>query len=98
MTSTVVKFLAISALGLASIATSPVQAQQVYRIIGADGKVTFSDKPPVSEAQGKVTLGAGASGGTASSSRAGRMSYQSPVPVSIMYWRISLSRNGFGHI
>ncbi len=68
MTSTVVKFLAISALGLASIATSPVQAQQVYRIIGADGKITFSDKPPVSEAQGKVTSGAGASGGVASSS------------------------------
>ena len=68
MTSTVVKFLAISALGLASIATSPVQAQQVYRIIGADGKVTFSDKPPVSDSQGKVTSGRGASGGVASSS------------------------------
>ena len=68
MTSTVVKFLAISALGLASIATSPVQAQQVYRIIGADGKVTFSDKPPVSDAQGKVTSGRGATGGVASSS------------------------------
>ena len=25
---------------------TPAQAQQVYRIVGADGKVTFSDKPP----------------------------------------------------
>jgi glutaredoxin len=47
-----------------------VQAQTVYRIIGADGKVTFSDKPPVTADQGKVTsTGVGAkvdaSGGTA---------------------------------
>ena len=68
MTSTVAKFLAISALGVASIAASPAQAQQVYRIIGADGKVTFSDKPPASDAQGKVTPGTGSSGGVAASS------------------------------
>lgn len=30
------------------------QAQQVYRIVGADGKVTFSDKPPAAAAA-KVT-------------------------------------------
>jgi len=30
------------------------QAQTVYRIVGADGKVTFSDKPPVTEQQGKI--------------------------------------------
>ena len=29
-------------------------AQTVYRIVGADGRVTFSDKPPVSADQGKV--------------------------------------------
>nr|WP_295781296.1 glutaredoxin family protein [Rhodoferax sp.] len=45
------------------------QAQAVYRIVGPDGKVTFSDKPPVSAQQGKVaTTGVGAaaasSGGT----------------------------------
>ena len=68
MTSTVVKFLAISALSVASIAASPAQAQQVYRIIGADGKVTFSDKPPVSDVKGKVTSGAGAPGGASNSS------------------------------
>ena len=33
---------------------SSVQAQTVYRIVGADGKVTFSDKPPVNAEQGKV--------------------------------------------
>ncbi len=30
------------------------QAQTIFRIIGPDGKVTFSDKPPVSAEQGKV--------------------------------------------
>lgn len=30
----------------ASLASPLLQAQQVYRIIGADGKVTFSDRPP----------------------------------------------------
>lgn len=50
-------------------AAAGVQAQTVYRIVGADGKVTFSDKPPASVEQGKVTsTGVGAkvdaSGGT----------------------------------
>ena len=37
------------------------QAQTVYRIIGPDGKVTFSDKPPVNADQGKIaTTGTGA--------------------------------------
>ena len=35
------------------------QAQQVFRIVGPDGKVTFSDKPPV-ETNAKVTTGTGA--------------------------------------
>jgi glutaredoxin len=40
---------------------SAAQAQTIYRIVGADGKVTFSDKPPLSADQGKVaTTGAGA--------------------------------------
>jgi glutaredoxin len=30
------------------------QAQTVYRIVGANGKVTFSDKPPASADQGKI--------------------------------------------
>ena len=41
-----------------------LQAQTVYRIVGADGRVTFSDKPPASETQAKVSTAnvAGASG------------------------------------
>lgn len=51
-------------------AATDVTAQTVYRIVGADGKVTFSDKPPANVEQGKVTsTGVGAkvdaSGGTA---------------------------------
>ena len=42
-------------------ATAASYAQTVYRIVGSDGKVTFSDKPPV-EARAKVSTGAGASG------------------------------------
>jgi glutaredoxin len=42
-----------------------LQAQTIYRIVGADGKVTFSDKAPVSAEQGKVAgTGVGASGAT----------------------------------
>ncbi|MES2951631.1 MAG: glutaredoxin family protein [Pseudomonadota bacterium] len=45
---------------------SGVQAQTVYRIVGADGKVTFSDKPPVNAEQGKVaTTGTGAAAASA---------------------------------
>lgn len=35
----------LAGLGLVSL---PAQAQQVYRILSPDGKVTFSDRPPVS--------------------------------------------------
>ena len=38
----------------ALVFASGAQAQTVYRIVGADGKVTFSDKPPVTAEQGKV--------------------------------------------
>lgn len=55
-----------SALALATLATAGAQAQTIYRIVGADGKVTFSDKPPVTD-QGKVTAtGAGARNSAAS--------------------------------
>ncbi len=43
------------------LGASGVQAQTIYRIVGADGKVTFSDKPPVTAEQGKVaSTGVGA--------------------------------------
>jgi glutaredoxin len=46
----------LSSLLLSGLALgqSAVQAQAVYRIVGPDGKVTFSDKPPLS-ATGKST-------------------------------------------
>ncbi len=44
----------LSVLALATMTCIGAQAQTVYRIVGPDGKVTFSDKPPITE-QGKVT-------------------------------------------
>ena len=44
---------AICAAGL--LAAGLGHTQTVYRIVGADGRVTFSDKPPASAEQGKVT-------------------------------------------
>jgi glutaredoxin len=56
---------ALSAIVLAGFSLQ-VQAQQMYRIVGADGKVTFSDQPPPAAAKAKVTTGTSkASGGTA---------------------------------
>ena len=63
--------LAVCAVWLcASMGTSiGVQAQTVYRIVGSDGKVTFSDKPPVTADQGKVaTTGIGAAAAASGSS------------------------------
>lgn len=60
MTSKVIHILALSTL-LAG-ATGLANAQQVYRIVGPDGKITFSDKPPA-ETNAKVTAAAGSSGG-----------------------------------
>jgi glutaredoxin len=49
------------ALAVCLLSAVVVQAQTVYRIVGPDGKVTFSDKPPVTAEQGKVaTTGVGA--------------------------------------
>jgi glutaredoxin len=45
------------------------QAQTVYRIVGPDGKVTFSDKPPITADQGKVaTTGVGAAAAASNAS------------------------------
>lgn len=53
----------LALLGAASLA--PVAgAQQIYRIVGPDGKITFSDKPPIS-ADAKVVPSAAAPGGAA---------------------------------
>lgn len=53
--------LALSVVSLVvSTLGSSAQAQTVYRIVGPDGKVTFSDKAPVDD-KSKVTTAAGAS-------------------------------------
>jgi glutaredoxin len=58
----------VSAMALVISAGSSTHAQTVYRIVGADGKVTFSDKPPVNADQGKIAgTGVGAGSGASSS-------------------------------
>jgi glutaredoxin len=47
-------------LGIAAF-SSGVFAQQLYRIVGSDGRVTFSDQPPPPSANAKVTTGRGGS-------------------------------------
>ena len=46
--------LLVLACGCLMLGSSQLQAQAVYRIVGPDGRVTFSDKPPVTPAS-KVT-------------------------------------------
>ena len=60
MTSPFIKLIALGALCISTATVS--NAQQVYRIVGPDGKVTFSDKPPA-ETNAKVRAAAGSSGG-----------------------------------
>lgn len=52
-----------NALLLAAMAVlaSQASAQQLYRIVGPDGRVTFSDVPPPPSANAKVTTGRGGS-------------------------------------
>jgi glutaredoxin len=51
--------LATAALLCLGSATFMSQAQQLYRIVGPDGKVTFSDQPPPAASKAKVTAGRG---------------------------------------
>jgi glutaredoxin len=66
-------FLAVGLMGLlagAGFSSSDAKAQQIYRIMGPDGRVTFSDKPPLeSSAKAKaapVVMMSGAGTPTAS--------------------------------
>ena len=52
MTRHTLAFLLASTAAL--VVATGLQAQTVYRIVGADGKVTFSDKPPASAEHGKI--------------------------------------------
>ena len=60
-----IKFIAACAIFAGATAISI--AQPVFRIVGPDGKVTFSDKPPA-DTNAKVTSAVGASGGGVASS------------------------------
>jgi glutaredoxin len=59
--TTTVKSIATCALFLCASAgfSVQVQAQQLYRIVGPDGRVTFSDQAPPVAANAKVTAGQG---------------------------------------
>lgn len=67
MNSPVSKTLTALLLLAGTLASPLLQAQQVYRIVGLDGKVTFSDRPPPASASGaRISEGnAGALGGAA---------------------------------
>ena len=67
LTTNTITIKLIAACALFISATAVSIAQPVYRIVGPDGKVTFSDKPPA-ESNAKVTTAAGASGGGVASS------------------------------
>ena len=58
-------------LAAGSLASWPVQAQQVYRIVGPDGKLTFSDRPPPASAGNARISEANAQGGTNNPAPAG---------------------------
>ena len=60
MTSTAMKLTAVHALLVlaAGLSATAASAQQVFRIVGPDGKVSFSDKPPPASANTKVTAAA----------------------------------------
>ncbi len=66
------KYAALVVAACGVLAVSGVQAQQLYRSVGPDGKVTFSDKPPVEpQAPGK---------GAAPASRTGTAPTAAPAP------------------
>lgn len=69
MRSNAIRFLALNALIVlaGNLFSSVAQAQSVYRITGADGKVTFSDQPPPPASNAKVSTANVSSTGAAAS-------------------------------
>lgn len=63
-------WLGTSALVLAAFAA---QGQTVYKIVGADGKITFSDKPPAAD-KGKIA--STGTGGAAADAAASNLPYE----------------------
>ncbi len=64
MTSTAMKFAAAQAMVVLAtgVFSTSLSAQQVFRIVGPDGKVTFSDQPPAASSNARVTAAAGDGG------------------------------------
>lgn len=58
------------ALTLGAAVSAPAQAQGVYRIVGPDGKVSYSDQPPPANAQGNPSAKPAAGGPSTSTAAA----------------------------
>ena len=54
-----VTFNLLASSALLALCSASAQAQTIYRIIGADGKVTFSDKPPADASKATASTAAG---------------------------------------
>lgn len=58
-------WVVLAALSLGGLISGQVEAQGVYRVVGADGRVTYSDQPPTNSAEptpvGSATAGSAAS-------------------------------------
>lgn len=67
VTSVAPKALLALTLLAASLYSPLSHAQQVYRIVGPDGKVTFSDQPPPAASNAKVNAATPGGGGGAAS-------------------------------
>lgn len=70
---------------LACLLAVPAMAQGVYRIVGPDGRVTFSDQPPPAGSGGRpvnsAATGAGASGGASLPFELRQVSSRFPVTL-----------------
>jgi glutaredoxin len=67
--------------------SSLISAQQLYRIVGPDGRVTFSDQPPPPSANAKVTTGRG---GSFSDTSAGNASLPSELRTVVQRFPVTL--------
>ena len=77
MATNTLKFLSTAAVvAAASLLAHAVNAQQVYRIVGPDGKVSFSDQPPPTSSNVKIRSSSG-------SASAGSTTASSPLPYEL---------------
>jgi glutaredoxin len=68
--------MAACAAVLLAACSSLAQAQAVYRIVGPDGKVSFSDRPPASAADSKAPQAASTASGSGADSASGRLPFE----------------------